>query len=87
MILGTGVGGAIYETPPPKEGEGWGLVDPIFRGASGGAGEFGHTTIDFNGPFCNCGSRGCIEAYLGQARATPNEARRHAAERLAGQRG
>src|SRR6202043_2308419 len=32
---------------------------------SGGAGEFGHTSIDLNGPPCNCGSCGCIEAYLG----------------------
>jgi branched-chain amino acid transport system ATP-binding protein len=28
-----------------------------------------------------------IEAYLGQARDTPTDARRHAAERLAGQHG
>ncbi len=66
VTLGTGVGGAIYATLPPKEGGGQGVVDSIFRGASGGAGEFGHTTIDFNGPKCNCGSYGCIEAYLGQ---------------------
>jgi predicted NBD/HSP70 family sugar kinase len=26
------------------------------------AGEIGHTTVDYNGPKCNCGSRGCIEA-------------------------
>ena len=56
--LGTGVGGAIYATE--------GNFDGIYRGTSGGAGEFGHTSIDFNGPQCNCGSHGCIEAYLGQ---------------------
>jgi glucokinase len=58
VTLGTGVGGAIYSTEGTFEG--------IYRGASGGAGEFGHTSIDYNGPHCNCGSRGCIEAYLGQ---------------------
>ncbi len=58
VTLGTGVGGAIYSTE--------GSFNGIYRGASGGAGEFGHTTIDYNGPLCNCGSRGCIEAYLGQ---------------------
>jgi glucokinase len=58
VTLGTGVGGAIYSTEGTFEG--------IYRGASGGAGEFGHTSIDFNGPKCNCGSRGCIEAYIGQ---------------------
>ncbi len=68
VTLGTGIGGAIYateQTPTPKVGGGWGVVG-IYRGASGGAGEFGHTSIDLNGPQCNCGSRGCIEAYLGQ---------------------
>ncbi len=36
----------------------------IYRGASGGAGEFGHTTIDMSSdaPMCNCGKRGCLEA-------------------------
>ncbi len=69
VTLGTGIGGAIYSTEPPpnprleKAGE---CSGGIYRGASGGAGEFGHTSIDYNGPQCNCGSRGCIEAYLGQ---------------------
>ncbi len=58
VTLGTGIGGAIYASEGTFEG--------IYRGASGGAGEFGHTTIDLDGPQCNCGSRGCIEAYLGQ---------------------
>ena len=31
-------------------------------GANSAAGEFGHVTIDFDGPVCNCGSRGCLEA-------------------------
>lgn len=26
-------------------------------------GEFGHTSIDYQGPICNCGNRGCLEAY------------------------
>lgn len=53
VTLGTGVGGGII------------LNGKIFRGETGGAGEIGHTTIDFAGPKCNCGSVGCIEAYLG----------------------
>ncbi|WP_010253842.1 ROK family transcriptional regulator [Treponema primitia] len=32
-------------------------------GVSGTAGEFGHTIIDYNGPECYCGNRGCIESY------------------------
>lgn len=31
-------------------------------GANSIAGEFGHITIDINGPLCNCGNRGCLEA-------------------------
>lgn len=53
ITLGTGVGGGIM------------LNGKIFRGETGGAGEIGHMTIDYAGPKCNCGSIGCIEAYLG----------------------
>jgi len=35
----------------------------LFSGEMGYAGEVGHTTIDFNGPICSCGNRGCLEAY------------------------
>ena len=31
-------------------------------GANHIAGEFGHITLDLNGPLCNCGNRGCLEA-------------------------
>lgn len=31
-------------------------------GSNGIAGEFGHITIDINGPVCNCGNKGCLEA-------------------------
>ncbi len=54
VIWGTGVGGGII------------LNNKIFRGPTGGAGEIGHVCIDYNGPECNCGSRGCVEAYIGQ---------------------
>ncbi|MEK6649520.1 MAG: ROK family protein [Bacteroidota bacterium] len=54
VIWGTGVGGGII------------LNGKIHRGPTGGAGEIGHISIDHNGPDCNCGGRGCIEAYIGQ---------------------
>jgi len=38
------------------------LDDKLHRGVSGTAGEFGHHTIDINGPECYCGARGCLEA-------------------------
>jgi len=34
----------------------------FYRGAVGGAGEFGHITLADGGPLCNCGKRGCLEA-------------------------
>jgi predicted NBD/HSP70 family sugar kinase len=47
-------------------GIGLGIVmgGEIYRGANGGAGEFGHTTMDLSvdAPECNCGKRGCLEA-------------------------
>jgi glucokinase len=54
VTLGTGVGGAII------------YQNKIFRGATGGAGEIGHVTIDYEGPFDRSGVAGAIEAYLGQ---------------------
>lgn len=30
---------------------------------NGLASELGHMSIDFNGPLCNCGNRGCLETY------------------------
>lgn len=54
VTLGTGVGGAIIYQ---KE---------IFRGASGGAGEIGHMSIDYEGPWDRAGIPGAPEAYLGQ---------------------
>lgn len=54
VTLGTGVGGAII------------YRNRIFRGATGGAGEIGHMTIDYEGPMARSGVAGAIEAYLGQ---------------------
>lgn len=40
----------------------------MYSGAMGNAGFFGHTSVDFNGPPCRCGSRGCLEGYMSAAR-------------------
>jgi predicted NBD/HSP70 family sugar kinase len=37
----------------------------IYRGEEGVAGEFGHITIDPDGPDCRCGKKGCLEAFVG----------------------
>lgn len=46
-------------------GIGLGIVvrDAVYRGAMG-AGEFGHIVIDREGPLCECGNRGCLEAHI-----------------------
>src|SRR5215216_4907627 len=48
-------------------GVGLGIVvnGQFYRGQTGGAGEFGHTTMNPDGPLCACGKYGCLEAYVG----------------------
>jgi predicted NBD/HSP70 family sugar kinase len=36
----------------------------LFRGARGQGAEFGHIPFDVNGRLCECGNRGCLEAYV-----------------------
>ena len=45
-------------------GLGMGIIlnGALYEGATGTAGEFGHITVDENGPICECGNVGCIEA-------------------------
>jgi predicted NBD/HSP70 family sugar kinase len=52
-LIGSGVGAAVI-----TDGR-------IYRGATSSAGEWGHTTLLFDGRRCRCGARGCLEAYVG----------------------
>jgi ROK family/MarR family len=54
-----------------SEGIGVGLLlnGQLLHGADGLAGEFGHVSIDENGPACSCGRRGCWERYASNAAA------------------
>ena len=47
--IGTGIGTGIV------------LDGAIYHGKTGSAGEGGHVSIDYRGPVCGCGKRGCIE--------------------------
>jgi N-acetylglucosamine repressor len=38
----------------------------LYRGAAGGAGEFGHMIVESGGPKCECGRFGCLEALVGE---------------------
>ncbi len=48
-------------------GVGSGLIvgGEIYGGATGIAGEIGHSAIDPHGPVCRCGLQGCLEAMVG----------------------
>jgi predicted NBD/HSP70 family sugar kinase len=48
-------------------GVGLGIIvgGDLYRGARGGAGEFGHVPVILDGPECQCGMRGCLEAVVG----------------------
>ena len=56
-----GVGNMLYITVSTGVGGGLILDGKLWHGAYGTAGEFGHMTVDFEGPLCDCGNRGCIE--------------------------
>ncbi|EWY40253.1 transcriptional regulator [Skermanella stibiiresistens SB22] len=51
----SGVGGALV------------LGGRVYRGASGFAGEIGHTKVVPDGRLCGCGRRGCLETYVSEA--------------------
>ena len=38
----------------------------VYHGGFGGAGEFGHTTIEVEGYQCHCGQKGCLEMYASE---------------------
>lgn len=46
-------------------GAGLMINQQIYGGTTGSAGEIGHLTVDENGPLCNCGNHGCLEAFAG----------------------
>jgi predicted NBD/HSP70 family sugar kinase len=58
---------AIYITCASGVGMGFFVEGRLYRGASHGGGEIGHTVIDSSGPLCRCGTRGCVEAVAGTA--------------------
>lgn len=51
LTLGTGVGGGIV------------VFGKLLRGIDGTAAEIGHICVKREGRQCNCGARGCLEAY------------------------
>lgn len=60
---GDGVDNFVYLTV--SDGVGTGLVanGEVIRGYRSTAGEFGHIPLTLDGPRCECGALGCLEAY------------------------
>ncbi len=52
ITLGTGLGSGFV------------CNGQLLNGHHGIAGELGHTTVNPNGRYCNCGKRGCLETYV-----------------------
>jgi glucokinase len=67
VFWGTGVGGGL-------------VLDGRVALGRGSAGEIGHMCVKPGGRRCNCGLRGCVEAYAGRA-ALEQRARREAQRR------
>lgn len=63
VFLGRGLGAGLV------------LGGRVYRGPRTNAGEFGHQTVQIDGPACACGNRGCLEALCGQALAAGDHAR------------
>jgi len=59
--LGYGIGSAIV------------INNRLYGGSSDSSGEFGHMTLEKNGPQCSCGNHGCLEA-LASANAMSKKA-------------
>jgi glucokinase-like ROK family protein len=58
--VGMGIGAGIF------------LDGKLYRGAGGRAGEFGHITVNENGPLCSCGNTGCLETVASCAAIIQN---------------
>ena len=59
---GKGKESIIYFTVSTGVGGGAVLDGKVYRGHTSNALEIGHTTVNPNGPRCNCGNLGCLEA-------------------------
>ena len=60
--LGYGIGASIV------------IDGQLYKGSKGTSGEFGHIAVEKDGPLCDCGNHGCLEA-LASANAMSKQAR------------
>jgi predicted NBD/HSP70 family sugar kinase len=89
-LYGRGQSVESFITVTVGRGVGLGIVagGDIYRGAGGGAGEFGHVSVVEDGVRCSCGKRGCLEtvvsdpALVAEARSRGVLSRRQGIEKL-----
>jgi N-acetylglucosamine repressor len=55
LSVGGGIGSGIF------------INNDIYKSTFNTAGEIGHTILDINGPKCQCGNNGCLEAYVSES--------------------
>lgn len=67
QLFGLGRGVTNFVVLTVEHGVGMGIVidNQIYRGIRGCGAEFGHTKVQLEGALCQCGQRGCLEAYVG----------------------
>jgi glucokinase len=58
VFVGTGIGSGMVQ------------AGTAYRGATGTAGEIGHTVVSYGGRICGCGGRGHLEAYASRTAVT-----------------
>lgn len=66
LWFGKGRAMADFAVVTIEQGVGMGLVinHRLYRGASSLGMELGHTKVQMDGALCQCGQRGCLEAYI-----------------------
>lgn len=67
QLFGEGRGLGNFLVVTIEHGVGLGIVlnGELHRGERGCGAEFGHTKVHLDGALCQCGQRGCLEAYVG----------------------
>jgi glucokinase len=78
--LGRGAASCVVLAVGSALGAGIVLEGRLVRGKRGFAGELGHVSIDFEGPPCPCGGRGCLALYVGGEYLASEAQRRAVAE-------
>jgi len=65
-LYGRGRNAENFLTVTIGRGVGLGIIvgGDLYRGARGGAGEFGHVPVVQDGPLCECGMLGCLESLV-----------------------